>query len=621
MYQTATTMFLNTLILISIFQGIRCNLPFDNSSHLLNPLQSQNNVLPASLATKITDNSADFLNKASSLSEAPNKSKINPATATANLNNPILPTNASQSHPNSRKIRHITSRGYPDTNPVNFRNYSIIYHIVPHIHGDPGWIIPIDSDFNGTQNTRGDSCVSCELNTIFDLLRTKKHRVFSYAEMAFFETWYNALQPQLKKQVKELVANGQLYFPNAGYVMNDEACTYYEDIIDQFILGHRFVHKEFNYTPSVGSSIDPFEHSSTQAYLIAQMGMSMTSIERIQSKDIHDRKSLNRTTFLWVPDENFPEWNLIGHLNFVKYGDTPDKFISFPQDPSQKSYDLNRTQAWLDTQVTKYSNNHVYFQIGDELNYNLNESSRLYEAIEKLVDDLNGNEANSNKKAILSSPDLYASLWYDHYNQTPGIRLSTKHDDFFPYADNSTGEAVYLTGFYTSRAMLKGQIKYHAWFLQTAKKYLAGLLLNVAESPAKQRLVEQVDTAVNQLERAVALCQRLDGIAGTSTKFTNVDCLQRLKKGHAEVWSVMASLMTYEDKRIFKDPSMLTTKPFLVEKMTTSAGLADLTHTLSAEGDFGHMLLRVYNPGHSRKTVHRVKIPHGLIRGKIAENS
>lgn len=34
--------------------------------------------------------------------------------------------------------------------------------------------------------------------------------------------------------------------------MNDEATAYYEDIVDQMTLGHKFLLSNFNYTPSVG---------------------------------------------------------------------------------------------------------------------------------------------------------------------------------------------------------------------------------------------------------------------------------------------------------------------------------------------------------------------------------
>ena len=40
---------------------------------------------------------------------------------------------------------------------------------------------------------------------------------------------------------------GQIEFLNGGWCSNDEATTYYEDIIEQMTLGHDFLKKEFDY--------------------------------------------------------------------------------------------------------------------------------------------------------------------------------------------------------------------------------------------------------------------------------------------------------------------------------------------------------------------------------------
>jgi hypothetical protein len=86
-----------------------------------------------------------------------------------------------------------------------------------------------------------------------------------------------------------LVNNGQLYFANGGLVQNDEACTYYEDIIDQMTLGHIFLLREFNFTPSVGWSLDPFGHSRTNAYIASKMGFKSLFFSRIDHEEQLER--------------------------------------------------------------------------------------------------------------------------------------------------------------------------------------------------------------------------------------------------------------------------------------------------------------------------------------------
>lgn len=50
--------------------------------------------------------------------------------------------------------------------------------------------------------------------------------------------------------------------------MNDEATCHYIDMIDQTTMGHRFIKQQFNTTPRAAWQIDPFGHSSVQAYLL-----------------------------------------------------------------------------------------------------------------------------------------------------------------------------------------------------------------------------------------------------------------------------------------------------------------------------------------------------------------
>ena len=63
--------------------------------------------------------------------------------------------------------------------------------------------------------------------------------------------------------------------------MNDEACTVYDDIINNMQLGHDFILKEFGVKPRIGWQIDLFGQSNTNARLFAEMGFDAVFYGRI----------------------------------------------------------------------------------------------------------------------------------------------------------------------------------------------------------------------------------------------------------------------------------------------------------------------------------------------------
>jgi hypothetical protein len=76
-------------------------------------------------------------------------------------------------------------------------------------------------------------------------------RQFSQVELSFFERYWKESKEEQKETLRDLVKNEQLSFLNGGYVMNDEACTLWEDTIDQMTLGHQILLSIFSYVPKI----------------------------------------------------------------------------------------------------------------------------------------------------------------------------------------------------------------------------------------------------------------------------------------------------------------------------------------------------------------------------------
>lgn len=85
--------------------------------------------------------------------------------------------------------------------------------------------------------------------------------------------------------MKALVANGQLQFANAGWCASDEATTYYDDFVDNMVVGLRWLKKTFGYVPTVAWHIDPFGHQAATASLFSQMGFKALFFSRLDYQD------------------------------------------------------------------------------------------------------------------------------------------------------------------------------------------------------------------------------------------------------------------------------------------------------------------------------------------------
>lgn len=85
----------------------------------------------------------------------------------------------------------------------------------------------------------------------------------------------------MKDKIRGMAKEGRLEFANGGWVMSDEACPYYNDMINNMALGHEFLLKEVGIKPKVGWSIDPFGHSNTHARFLAEMGLDAWFFARI----------------------------------------------------------------------------------------------------------------------------------------------------------------------------------------------------------------------------------------------------------------------------------------------------------------------------------------------------
>jgi len=98
---------------------------------------------------------------------------------------------------------------------------------------------------------------------------------------------------------------------NGGWTAHDEANPSYDDMINNMMIGHQFLKREFDMTPNIGWDIDTFGHSDTNTRLYAEMGFDAMFFSRLDGSDKNKRKFEDRAmTFLWRPGhEDFGNQN------------------------------------------------------------------------------------------------------------------------------------------------------------------------------------------------------------------------------------------------------------------------------------------------------------------------
>jgi len=175
-------------------------------------------------------------------------------------------------------------------------------HIVPHSHDDVGWRVTLDQYFDGSQKDVQWTNVDQTISSVVEALLQNPKRRFVQVEVKFFKMWWDLQTEHVKEQVRGLVSNGQLELTNGGWSMHDEACPIYEDMIDNMMIGHDFILKEFGVKPRIGWQIDPFGHSNTNARFFAEMGFDAIFFARIDFMDMKLRAASKRLEWIWRPN-------------------------------------------------------------------------------------------------------------------------------------------------------------------------------------------------------------------------------------------------------------------------------------------------------------------------------
>jgi lysosomal alpha-mannosidase len=332
--------------------------------------------------------------------------------------------------------------------------------------------------------------------------------------------------------VINLVRNGQLEITGGGWVQNDEATTHYAAIIDQMTIGHRFLNTTFGKCgiPRTAWQIDPFGHSRETASLFAQMGLEGLFFARLHYADREKRWKEKSMEMMWRGSDDLGKSSEIFTHAFYEHYMPPPGFCFDEGCDDQPIMDDRRLEgynvderidefiAYVQKQAQAYQTNHILLTMGGDFQY-MN-AGRVFANLDKLIKYVNNRQSKGSKiHALYSTPACYTKAVKE-----AGIKLATKTDDFFPYANDVHS---YWSGYFTSRPALKGAIRQANNVLQACQSMDAVGGLGPADFGD-----------VDVLHRAMGILQHHDAVSGTAKQHVTNDYSKMLHNGLLECQQV-----------------------------------------------------------------------------------
>jgi hypothetical protein len=355
-------------------------------------------------------------------------------------------------------------------------------HIVPHSHDDVGWLKTLDEYFDGSRKDIQYTDVKQELDTIIDALSEDSRRKFSEVEMKFFFMWWETITDEKKAETRRLVQNGQLEIINAGWSMHDEACPIYEDMINNMAYGQDFALKEFGVKPRIGWQIDPFGHSNANARLFHDMGFDAMFFGRMDAEELGER--IHNKEMEWVQR---PASKSLGNEVGILFHVMNNIYSS----PGPYCFDITCSDSpFEDNTELETFNGHKEAELLDEIftDLQLNFGEADSDIFQVFGMDFRYIDAFKNYKNLDRMIEYmnfaYPEKWHLQY-ATPSDYIDaiaalnrtwpTKTDDLFPY---QSSPSCYWTGYFTSRANSKAQVRQGSSNLHAANQLYTNLLLD-----------------------------------------------------------------------------------------------------------------------------------------------
>lgn len=398
-------------------------------------------------------------------------------------------------------------------------------YFIPHSHDDLGWKMSMNEYY--------DYKVTYILRTVLTALQQsavptsqRTLRKFVHAEVAFMKKFINedASSSDLKiKTIKALMNSGQFEFVNGGMAMSDEACTHYDDIIENFFHGMHYLKRKFNAKVRNAWQLDPFGHSKTFFYIARKFGLKHAMITRLDEELREKYIKAKQLEFRWqFPDNS----EIIIHHPFDGYYSPSainceySEFLFFVKENFITQFGL------MDA---AYHYNPFYLIGGD---FYFNDAQRRFECLDGILRQF---------------PDVFYATFNDYVRdfESSPKELHTIQEDLFPYANRyfMEGSGIkhknFWTGYFTSKPRIKHRIRRLGKLIRSVRTLiLSRFFKNVFSDEVRKLAVEKLIS----IGEDFGTFMHHDVITGTSTNYVDIDYYYRINTLENELEKLVSKI-------------------------------------------------------------------------------
>ncbi|CDW86560.1 lysosomal alpha-mannosidase [Stylonychia lemnae] len=409
-----------------------------------------------------------------------------------------------------------------------------IIHMIAHSHQDAGWLKTADHYLQGSSKYI--------LNSVIKALHENSERKFIFAEMFFFQNWYYSSPLQVREMTKNLIKNGQLEIVNGGYIATDEACTTYWEIMQNIIIGHDFLKREFNIAPKIAWHADEFGHTAENIKLFQEMGYEAFFFGRISSDQKQQLIRQKDMGFIWNPtfeslDGSYQssQNGIYSHITYDLYlapcnigigdgiGLSLFNFTHFYKTQFRDQPDVNKAKLvrCISDHIQGHKTQNVMITFGDDFAYiHADETFDFLKQFTKFILDIT--DAYEFKFSTLT--EFYSDLKKEI--ETKNIQLNYYKGDLVPL--NMHRYEHYWVGLYSSRPLSKYMMRQFSYQTSyTLDQFVQNILIN---SNIDRELIEQYQNVTIDMLQESSLMMHHDAITGTSVTNVALDFIQRIKR-------------------------------------------------------------------------------------------